>query len=262
MRPPRGIRPFAVSPAQDPVLDLLIDHAAAHPGTVAVIDLDGTLFDTRPRIVHLLRELASHHGLWDLYRLQPHHLESWDLGDALLLAGLPPGRVQALLPEVEPWFRRRFFSGDCLQHDHAFPGASGAVWACYRAGMQVVYLTGRHEEMREGTERSLHTWGFPFGRAGTHLIVKPQMTTDDTAFKAEAVRELRAWGAPTLFVDNEPANVNRFRELAPEALVVWVDADHSPRADRVPDDVPRLCGWLRTSAPWLRGLDEQGRGPA
>ena len=46
----RGYSPFETSPEQDTLLDQIVDHAKATGAEgVGVFDLDGCLFDTRPR---------------------------------------------------------------------------------------------------------------------------------------------------------------------------------------------------------------------
>ncbi len=236
----RGYAPFAVSEEQDEAL-AAIRAAAGRPGAVGIFDLDGCLFDTRPRILHLLRELAGQRGLPDLYCVRPEHFLDWDLGRTLRLAGLPEARVTELLPFAKTQFAQCFFRSDYVIHDHAMPGGPALVWDCYRAGMHIVYLTGRHEEMREGTEVALRRFGFPLGRPKVDLVVKPDFHTDDTSFKEEALREIQTWGTPVAFVDNEPANVNLFHARWPQAQVVFMESDHSPRPDRPAPTLP----WIR-----------------
>ena len=240
----RGYAPFSVSDEQDRALDAA--HARARPGVVGVLDLDGCLFDSRPRIIHLLRELAGREGYLELYAVREEHLLDWDLGATLRRAGIAPARAAALLPEAQAWFTRRFFTGECALHDHALPGAPQLVWSLFRAGMSMIYLTGRHEEMRAGTEAALVRAGFPFARPGTRLLMKPDMQTEDTAFKGEALREVELVGPPVLFIDNEPSNVNLFAERHPDALVLFVETDHSPRPDRPRPGIPWIRGFLRS----------------
>ncbi len=258
MRPSRGYAPRSVSPGQDALLDdiLAVAHRAGPTG-VGVFDLDGCLFDTRPRQLHILRELGSLEGMSDLYCVTEDHFTDWHLSASLSRAGLPADRVAAILPRVEAHWQPRFFSGEYVGFDAAMPGAAALVWACYRAGMQVVYLTGRHEEMRAGTEAALSRMGFPMQRPGTHLIVKPSMQMEDTAFKREALRELRTLGRPVLFLDNEPSNVNAFRAEEPDALVVFVETDHSPRPIYPLPDIPWIRGFLRQGAPGARSDGER-----
>lgn len=241
-----------MSAEQDALLDRLLHQAGraaeaaggSGGAAVGVFDLDGCLFDTRHRQIQILRELASRGGLPELYRVSPEHFVGWDLRATLEAAGLSAARVRKLYPTVRAAFDAHFFLSDYVLYDHAMPGAAALVWRCYQAGLRIVYLTGRHEEMRPGTEAALRRHGFPWGRPRTDLIMKPDFHTPDLAFKTEASRELRLIGAPALFLDNEPANVNHFAEAQPDALVVWVETDHSPAPITPLPHLPALRGFL------------------
>ena len=241
----RGYDPLHTSPDQDALLARLDAHVQSQQGAVGVFDLDGCLFDTRPRQIQILNELASQRGWPELCRLREEHFTDWSLRHTMSAAGLNPARIEALYPTVKETFYRNFFLGDYLVHDRAMPGAAALVWACYRAGLQIVYLTGRHDEMRAGTEAALRRWGFPYGRPKTSLLVKPDRTQEDLVFKGEALREIGLLGKPCLFLDNEPANINLFYEQHPDALCIWVETDHSPRPFEAHSDLPTLRGFLR-----------------
>jgi hypothetical protein len=249
----RGYAPQFASPAQDAVLDAIVARFEARDNAgVAVFDLDGCLFDNRPRIIRIFRELASRHGAADLYDVAPEHFVDWDQAGTMRRAGVPESRVAALHPDFQKQFFQQFFSSEFCAYDHAMPGAAQLVWRCYRAGASVVYLTGRHDAMRPGTETSLRDWGFPFHRPRTTLICKPDLVAVDEAFKDEALREIALLGEPEVFLDNEPVNVNLFHARAPSALTVWVETDHSPRPDVPAADLPRIRGFLRTHDPGAR----------
>lgn len=243
----RGYAPLVTSPAQDALLDRIVAHAGARPGALGVFDLDGCLFDTRPRQVQIYRQLASQRSWWELYQIREDHILDWSLANTMRRAGISEARAAELEPQAKPFFYDHFFRPDYMLHDHAMPGAAALVWRCYQAGLGVVYLTGRHEEMRAGTEEALVRYGFPYRRQATTLLVKPTAAMTDLDFKAEALRELHLLGRPVLFLDNEPANCNHFYQAHPEALVVWVETDHSPRPDEPHPDLPALRGFLYQS---------------
>ena len=250
MRQSRFYAPMFVSKEQDGILDEMVRRSGSRGRNgVAVFDLDGCLFDNRPRIIRIFRELASRHGEADLYRVRPEHFADWKQDDTMRRAGIADSRVAALHPAVLKQFFQQFFSSDFCLYDHAMPGAARHVWDCYRAGAQVVYLTGRHDEMRPGTEKALGDWGFPYHRSRTTLITKADLTVVDEHFKEEAIREIELLGEPVLFVDNEPANVNVFCDARPDAMTVWVQSDHSPRPIGVRAEVPGIRGFLRTGQP-------------
>lgn len=239
----RGYAPLETSPAQDRVLDRLLRVAREAPdGSAALLDLDGCLFDTRWRQVHVLRELASREGLWELYRVRPEHIVGRDRVDMLQRAGVAPERARALAPRVADWYRERFL--DALAHDHAMPGAATLVRELERAGLRVVYFTARTRDLRPVTLRQLEHFGFPAGV----VVDKPSGDVADTAFKEATLPELGRHGDPALFLDNEPRHVNAFRGSWPRALVVFVETDHSAAPERVHDDIPWIRGFLRTGA--------------
>lgn len=247
-RSARGYRPRHASAQQDAILDEMVQRSAdGAPHGVAVFDLDACLFDNRPRIIQIWRELASRAHLPALYRVEEQHFLDWDHRRTLTNAGLTPDEIDAALPQMERAFFRDFFADEYVIHDHPMPGAARQVWRCYEAGVAIAYLTGRHEEMRRGTQDALVRMGFPFQRPGTHLVMKPTVEADDLPFKREALREIKRVGPPVVLVDNEPGNVNIFLESCPDALVVWVETDHSPRPIHPAPSIPGIRGWLRTT---------------
>jgi hypothetical protein len=216
----------------------------AGAGHVAVFDLDGCLFDTRQRQVHIFRELASRQDLWPLYRVAEEHFVDWDLAHTMRRAGIADEWIEAHLDEVREGWKQRFFDGDYTVVDHAMPGSARLVREVWDAGCTVVYLTGRDERMRPGTDLSLRRSGFPMGER-TVLVMKPTFEMDDTAFKEGALEGISAMGRVILYLDNEPANVNMYLRTHPDALVVFIESDHSPRPIEPNPEIP----WLRCFLP-------------
>jgi phosphoglycolate phosphatase-like HAD superfamily hydrolase len=233
----RGAEPLFASAEQDALLDRIL--ATAVPGSVGVFDLDGCLFDNRPRQIRILRELASREDLPELYRVEAHHFRDWSLAHTFANAGVP----QDLVPRAQAEWERRFFTSEYVRHDHAMPGAAALVRGCYRSGMRVIYFTGRDDAMRPGTEDALERFGFPYRNTSVQLVTKPRSDEDDVAFKTAALRDL---GDVHLYVDNEPANVNAARAQHPKALVVFFESDHSDRPDEPHPDLPWLRSFART----------------
>lgn len=242
----RGYDPHHVSPANTALLahiDATV--AEAGPGAVAVLDLDGCLFDTRPRQVRILREAAEHLGLHPLARVREEHFTDWSLRTTLRAAGLDPAWIDAHAATVRGWWEERFFTSRYVEYDHAMPGATAFVRGLHARGLFVVYLTGRDHTMRAGTEQALERFGFPYGVERATLLTKPDTRVDDTTFKDSALEGIEALGHVALYLDNEPANVNLFRRRHPHALVVFVETDHSPRPDTPDPGIPWLRSFLR-----------------
>lgn len=236
----RGFCPRGASEYQDQLLDRML--ATAEKGTVGVFDLDGCLFDTRPRQVAIFREYAHQHDEYQLFDIQDKHFVDWSIAHTLTLMGMDAASIERLDKPLYKFWGKRFFDGDYTRFDTAMPGAVSLVRACAEQGMYIVYLTGRHHEMREGTIASLQANGFPFGTSNETLITKPDQFMQDTPYKKSALRQIEGYGTPVLFVDNEPSNVNAFVAAHPDALTVFIETDHSPRPDRPQEGIP----WLRS----------------
>ena len=71
--------PFHKSSEQAAVLNQILERGRSSEGGVAVIDLDGCLFDTRPRQTHIYREVAGRNGWNDLAQIQPEHFKGLDI---------------------------------------------------------------------------------------------------------------------------------------------------------------------------------------
>ncbi len=105
------------------------------------------------------------------------------------------------------------------------------------AGAQVVYLTGRREEMRPGTEHVLGAFGFPIPGGRVALWMKPDPELHDDVFKREAHRRLGTLGRVIAAFDNEPHHVNDYRASFPAAAVIHLGTDHSGRLDMLSEGV-------------------------
>jgi hypothetical protein len=218
--------------------------AEAEPSKVVIFDLDSTLFDNRPRQVQILREFGLTHRLPELSSLSERHFLDWDLKAPLVRAGIDEQRAEVLFPQVRAYWKARFFTSPYCLYDVALPGAADYVSALHAADATIVYLTGRHEAMREGTHESLLRFGFPApGMLRVHLLMKPSLELDDTAFKATAHRDVEKVGHVIAAFDNEPAHALGLKHSFPDATVVWLDTDRSKEGLPRPD-LPRTYGFL------------------
>ncbi len=209
------------------------------PG-VAFLDLDGCLIDNRPRQVAIVRRYAARNGRDELFAVRAEHFEDWKLPHTLANAGLQ---------NVRPWFEdllqfwtEAFFSNEDLYLDEALPGAVAFVRSLQARGLQIVYLTARDHTVREGTWESLGRFGFPQDGAMLHTL--DDLSREFHSYKRQAALSLAHLGRPLLFMDNEPSIVNAYRDTFPDALVVFVDTDRSPRPDVPHQALPSIRGFL------------------
>lgn len=214
------------------------------PGTVAILDLDGCLFDTRPRQLQIFKAYAEISNQPSLHAITVEHFRDRSLAHTLRAAGCDP----MLAPDLERFWWERFFDPALLACDAPLPGSARFVRELHARGAHVVYLTGRHASMAPATREALTRCGFPLGERAT-LVHKGDPEEADEAFKARALDALDAWGRVVAAFDNEPVNVNLFADRWPEAVSVWVHTDHSS-TDTLRPQVVELRGFLRTTDPW------------
>lgn len=221
-----------------------VEEAVAAGETLVVFDLDDTLFSTANRHLRILREFAERVESKDpaaagIMRAVERERLRYSVTDTLKDAGLEGPLVQDLR---DFWFAR-FFKNPYLLEDDPVAGAPAFVREVLARGARPVYMTGRDEAMREGTEASLAKHGFPAPDGKTaHLILKPAFETPDFAFKAECMAKLKAMGLVAGTFENEPAHVNLFAESFPKARHFLLETKHSgkpvvahPSAHRIRD---------------------------
>ncbi len=226
-------------PHQVVVLERVLRRAGDLAGSptepIVVFDLDGTLYDNRARTAQILAEYAGEvaaqfpevaAALGELAPASVHYL----LSDTLRAAGIT--KVEVVSDATRYW-RDRFFAERYLKYDAVMEGAVEYTRACLEAGAGVVYLAGRDiTDLLGGTVTSLRKWGFPIGEVGVGLVLKPDATLSDEAFKRATMPSLRRMGAVIAFFDNEPANCNVARATYPDAIVGLIETQSVPGAPK------------------------------
>ena len=220
----------------------------AKPTPVIVFDLDGTLFDNRPRTRVILNELAeawrpAHPELAKrLSRMQEGEM-AYLLTDTLERLGVTDSERVA---EAQAFWRDRFFADGHLHHDVPLAGAVEFAKDCYEAGAILVYLTGRDLPlMGIGSFRSLRDHGFPIGVPGTELVLKPDAAMADEAFKRLEAPKLARVGSIVASFDNEPGNCNTILQQNPDCQSVLVDTQHLPGAPPLDPQVHVIADFRR-----------------
>lgn len=215
--------------------------AARLAGTTGVLafDLDSTVFDNRPRQARILRELGAARGVAPLTKCGVEHWASgWDLKAAMISTGMTPAEAEALYKDAKIFWQERFFTSEYCVDDVAVPGAAEYLHACVATRAHLVYLTGRHEEMRHGTVEAMKTCGMPVPNAqNVHLIMKPTLKENDDTFKRVAHAKVEEMGELIAAFDNEPTHANDYATRFPKSVVVHLATDHSGRPVQLHDRV-------------------------
>ncbi len=204
---------------------------------LVLFDIDSTLMDTGERNIAILKaareEMPALRAIWTRLDLEKPF---WEITEPFRRAEVGDAEF---LAEVKGFWRERFFTDEWLEHDRPYPGAAAFLRDLKDSGFELAYLTGRHSPgMERGTRQSFLEHGLPAGTEESFFF-KPDFAMDDREFKASVCERISALGSLVAAIDNEPANVNLFRQAFPQALVIWVDTVTSPRPETLAPGIER-----------------------
>ncbi len=220
-----------VAPDYKQKLKAVLDQATkAGSKGLLVFDLDSTVFDNRPRQSRILREYGQELSIAALEACEPKHWDSgWDLKAAMLACGLSPELTEKHYQDAKNFWGSKFFTSEYCVDDIEVPGASDYLAASVKTGAQVVYVTGRHEEMRAGSVKAMEKCKMPVPGGSVSLVMKPSLRESDDAYKVSAHAELAKMGTVIAAFDNEPTHANDYARKFPDATVIHLATDHSGR---------------------------------
>jgi hypothetical protein len=227
------------NPAQQTrVLRAALDAVSGRP---AAFDLDSTVLINRPRQARIVREYGVLRGDARLAVCPPEAVVSWDLRDTLRLCGLGESEASAIVRPLREFWKQRFFTSEYCKDDLPVPGARDYLHAVLGGGGEIVYVTGRNLQMREGTLEGFSRAGFPLpGGKDVQLWMKPAPDDDDDAWKETCHARLKELRGLAAAFDNEPTHVNAYKRSFPDARVVHLDTDHSRRPVEVLPEIPSI----------------------
>jgi hypothetical protein len=226
------------------VVSIIKNKTKEQVSTLAIFDLDGTLFDNRTRTIFILREISEKFD-----KEVPELVEAFDkfhdlsiiqygVRETLTNMGL---KDEKQIDIIEREWANRFFSDEYQIVDYPLLGAKSYVSRVHEAGATVIYLTGRDVgRMLVGTTECLRMYGFPVGIVGTMMIVKQNVEEEDEIFKRDVVDYLRRLGEVVALYENEPLNINMLHQSFPEALSFFVMTQHKHGTTKVEDGICKI----------------------
>src|SRR4051812_5330396 len=230
--------PRAVPADQTRVLRAALDAVRRRP---AAFDLDSTILVNKARQARIVREYGALRGDRRLAACPPEAVISWDLRDTLRLCGIAEDEMRGIIPALRDFWKARFFTSEYCKDDTPVAGARDYLNAVLERGGEILYITGRHQEMGEGTLVSFRNAGFPLPDGkDVQLWLKPRLDDDDDAWKEICHARLKQLRGIAAAFDNEPTHVNAYKRSFPEAHVVHLDTDHSRRPVEVLADIPSI----------------------
>lgn len=224
------------------ILDRVHVKTKRQASSVVIFDLDGTLYDNRPRTIYILRQVAD-----QFYDQMPqlvkavesgeiNRLDNYEYSLEASMARLGVTDENEISLAKSEW-SKRFFTDDYQQYDVPLPGAKKYVCDVYEAGATVIYLTGRDVNMLVGLTQTLRMCGFPVGVVGTMTMTKKDFNQDDGVFKDEVAAYLDRLGEVVGIFENEPANSNLFQKNFPGATSVFLMTQHRPDAPELDEGI-------------------------
>jgi len=200
------------------------------PGDVVVTDVDYSVVDPRPRTQGAVRAFGM--GRWAL------RLMGWDGTETA--ARLGHGR--ATQRRFQGFWNDFFWSPDHLELDRALATAEVLARA-KAAGAEILYLTGRNDELNLKTQERLAALGFP----DAHNVRTKREGEDTILFKEGWLRRLQAEGKRVLFYMSEsPDEIEAARRANVPVLFVRGIPRYSAEA-RFKTPTPEIRGVRRIS---------------
>ncbi|MDO8803899.1 MAG: HAD hydrolase-like protein [Elusimicrobiota bacterium] len=239
--------------ALERVISRVRERTVGQKSTLAIFDLDGTLFDNRTRTIFILREISEKFdskapqlaAAFENFR----NLSIVDYSLDVTLRQLGVSRPAEIALIKQEW-AKRFFSDNYQKYDMPIPGAKAYVERVHKAGATVIYLTGRDVgRMLVGTTEVLRLYGFPVGVEGTMTIVKKEAEQDDELFKREVSAYIDRLGEVVAIFENEPANSNILRARFPGASSFFVLTQHKPGAPALDPGIHRIKNFRAAERP-------------
>lgn len=207
--------------------------------TLAVFDLDSTLFDVSPRIQKIVAELAEtlenteeHRSVAEKLKGVVVEKSDWGIRSAVQRLGLHESHPELALMARDFW-SQRFFSNEYLRFDQPYFGAVEYLRDLRLLGSEIVYLTGRDQiRMKEGSFQTLRDHGFPLDPPmSAELVLKPQKGQDDELFKSKWFHTVdKSKYSHIWFFENEPVNIEQVQRDHPEVKLVFFDSTHSGKS--------------------------------
>ncbi|MEZ4754070.1 MAG: HAD family hydrolase [Bdellovibrionota bacterium] len=224
------------------IADRVVELKQSGETPVVVVDLDGTVYDVRPRTLAIIQRWAIANRdnkrvsftcdrLKALTTSQIQYRLTETLSGLSNLLDTSPRKLAAITKSIDTLWSKRFFSDWGVLRDKPYPTACKFISRLYELGATIVYLTGRHEKrdgstkygMVASTKYNLKTHDFPFDDKDprTQLFFKENWEDQDAEFKDKIAERLNLIGVVAAIMENEPSNVVVMRQKYPEAVMAF-----------------------------------------
>ncbi|MFP4377789.1 MAG: hypothetical protein ACLFP4_12165 [Spirochaetales bacterium] len=223
---------------------------ACERGAYALVSIDQTILDTRPRSVAILRaatgefpEIRAAVASFDA-----HHAPSDPLGAIEERAALSPARRACLYAH----WRSRFYDDAWLEYDEPYPGVAAFLSGLLDIGLQLIYRSNRDAPtMGRGTRESFARNGLPVEPAA-RFAFKRSIEEAEDCHTERLIEELSDERPIGLAIERDAAIANLIQRLCPRAIVYLHDRPRVPLLVK-PDPSINLFREYGSSPSLVRG---------
>jgi hypothetical protein len=220
-----AVKAAQLTPGEIALEDRLAQMAAQVKAGVkvrAVFDLDNTVFDTRGRTLHVLREFGRLTGSHAFANLE---LEDMKVDGLETARNIVPPLSQAVLDEVQKFWLLEFWNPDNLVHDIPVPGVLEIIRRCAEAGAEIAFLTGRAESFIDdaGREKGFREQTMAqLARAGIvvddpdQLHLKPGRDVPTAPYKDTVLGRFKSEGMVGLFLTEGRRDIDHLIQQDPD----------------------------------------------
>lgn len=203
-----------------------------------IFDIDNTLVDTRRRTLAAAHAFGRRGGP-ELSLLARATIDQvgWDGTQTGKKLGLHRGTTRAF----QRYWDDFFWTSRNLKLDTAIRQTVQLARLAKAAGAEVLYLTGRIEDLKPGTIHQLRKLGLP-DVDGSHVICKPSLKVKTATFKQEVVRRLERNGNRICwFMSDSRSDIAAIQQRT-AVPCVWIDFPVQPdgRAPRIAPATPTI----------------------
>ncbi len=194
-----------------------------------LFDIDGTILDMRWMILHLLKSFDATHGTEFFQKLSASEVDIHENQIDQLLERLNVPRLHRA--KVQDWYLTKRWSSDAiLQAHHPFRGVMEVIrWFQIQPRTSVGLNTGRPEEIREDTLRSLNELGkeYRVRFSDDLLYMNPGAWEENVEHsKVAGVRHFQQAGYRVVcMIDNEPENLHVIADADTGGEILLLHAD-------------------------------------
>jgi len=214
------------------LISMILDKLSGwkHEPRFVLFDIDGTVLQNFPRQLAILRQI--------LIPTFPS-LQNNAQVDTMFASS---SHSYSIIPELKKYFTSsyqfsamkkefasHFLSNRFLHYDTFFPGVKQFFHFLLQNQINIKFITGRPEIMKEGTIKSLQTIlpvEFDFH---TSLVLKPSPEIDDFDYKERFIHaNISDFSSQMLaYIDNEAPMCQIVKNILPESIVIHVNSSQA-----------------------------------